>query len=41
MRRSEKLVDNHRLLDELTELAGELEAGAAASLFRFGASRAY
>jgi uncharacterized membrane-anchored protein len=41
MRRTEKLIDNHRLLDELTELAAELEAGAAASLFRFGASRAY
>ncbi len=41
MRRTEQLVDNHRLLDELTELAAELEAGAAASLFRFGASRAY
>ena len=41
MRHTEKLVDNHRLLDELTELAAELEAGAAASLFRFGASRAY
>ncbi|HML07795.1 MAG TPA: DUF3422 domain-containing protein [Xanthobacteraceae bacterium] len=41
MRRTEKLVDNHRLLDELTELAAELEAGATASLFRFGASRAY
>ena len=41
MRRTEKLVDNNRLLDELTELAAELEAGAAASLFRFGASRAY
>jgi uncharacterized membrane-anchored protein len=41
MRRTEKLVDNHRLLDELMELAAELEAGAAASLFRFGASRAY
>lgn len=41
MRRSRKLVDNHRLLDELTALAAELEAGAAASLFRFGASRAY
>lgn len=41
MRRTEKLVDNHRLLDELTELAAELEAGAAASAFRFGASRAY
>jgi uncharacterized membrane-anchored protein len=41
MRHAEKLVDNHRLLDELTELAAELEAGAAASAFRFGASRAY
>src|SRR5579884_1708889 len=41
MRHSERLVDNHRLLDELTALAAELEAGAAASLFRFGASRAY
>ena len=41
MRRTDKLIDNHRLLDELTELAAELEAGAAASLFRFGASRAY
>jgi len=41
MRHTEKLVDNHRLLDELTELAAELEAGAAASLYRFGASRAY
>jgi uncharacterized membrane-anchored protein len=41
MRRSVGLSDNHRLLDELTALAAELEAGAAASLFRFGASRAY
>jgi uncharacterized membrane-anchored protein len=41
MRSTEKLIDNHRLLDELTALAAELEAGAAASLFRFGASRAY
>ncbi len=41
MRRAAELVDNHRLLDELTALAAELEAGAAASLFRFGASRAY
>jgi len=41
MRRSSALIDNHRLLDELTALAAELEAGAAASLFRFGASRAY
>ena len=32
---TDKLIDNHRLLDELTELAAELEAGAAASLFRF------
>lgn len=35
------LADNNRLLDELTALAAELEAGAAGSLFRFGASRAY
>ena len=41
MRRTDKLIDNRRLLDELTALAAELEAGAAASLFRFGASRAY
>ena len=41
MRRTDKLIDNHRLLDELTALAAELEAGAAASLFRFSASRAY
>jgi uncharacterized membrane-anchored protein len=41
MRRTADLVDNHRLLDDLTALAAELEAGAAASFFRFGASRAY
>jgi uncharacterized membrane-anchored protein len=41
MRRTDRLVDNHRLLHELTALAAELEAGAAASSFRFGASRAY
>jgi uncharacterized membrane-anchored protein len=41
MRNAYTLVDNHRLLDELTALAAELEAGAAQSLFRFGASRAY
>ncbi len=41
MRRTDRLIDNHRLLDELTALAAELEAGAAASLYRFGASRAY
>jgi len=29
------------LLDEITALAGDLEAQAAASLFRFGATRAY
>lgn len=41
MRKAETLDTNHRLLDELTALAADLEAGAAASLFRFGASRAY
>jgi uncharacterized membrane-anchored protein len=41
MRRASGLGANHRLLDDLTALAAELEAGAAASLFRFGASRAY
>ncbi len=41
MRRAKDLADNHRMLDELTALAAELEAGAAQSLFRFGASRAY
>ena len=41
MQRTEGFETNHRLLDELTALAAELEAGAAASLFRFGASRAY
>lgn len=33
--------DVERLLHEMTALAGELEADAAASLFRFGATRAY
>jgi uncharacterized membrane-anchored protein len=32
---------NHRLLSRITALAAELEAGAAASLYRFGATRAY
>jgi uncharacterized membrane-anchored protein len=41
MRRPAALADNHKLLDELTAIAADLEAGAAASLFRFGASRAY
>ncbi len=33
--------DSHELLSQLTELAADLEADAAASLYRFGASRAY
>jgi uncharacterized membrane-anchored protein len=41
MRRAGNLADNQRLLDELTALAADVEAGAAASVFRFGASRAY
>jgi uncharacterized membrane-anchored protein len=41
MRSSHELSDNNRLLDELMALAAELEAGAAASSFRFGAGRAY
>jgi uncharacterized membrane-anchored protein len=41
LRNASALADNHRLLDELTALAAELEAGAAASGFRFAASRAY
>jgi uncharacterized membrane-anchored protein len=41
MRLAGDLADNNKLLNELTALASELEAGAAASLFRFGASRAY
>ncbi|MBS0245221.1 MAG: DUF3422 domain-containing protein [Proteobacteria bacterium] len=41
MRRAEGLSDNQRLLGELTALAAELEAGAGASHYRFGASRAY
>lgn len=41
MRRTTGLIDNNRLLDELTALAADLEADAAASLFRFGATRAY
>lgn len=35
------LTANRRLLDELTALAAEVEAGAAATGFRFGATRAY
>ena len=41
MRRAGDLASNHRLLDELTALAADVEAGAAASVYRFGATRAY
>jgi uncharacterized membrane-anchored protein len=41
MRTSEGFEDNRRLLDRLTTLAAELESGAASSLYRFGATRAY
>jgi uncharacterized membrane-anchored protein len=41
MRHGGDLASNHRLLDQLTALAAEVEAGSAASVFRFGASRAY
>ena len=41
MQDSNDLEANHRLLDRITALAAELEAGAAASLYRFGATRAY
>jgi uncharacterized membrane-anchored protein len=41
MRRASDLSDNHQMLDQLTALAADVEAGAAASQFRFGASRAY
>jgi uncharacterized membrane-anchored protein len=41
MQESDDFEANHRLLDRITALAAELEAGAAASLFRFGATRAY
>lgn len=41
MRRLGDLASNHKLLDELTALAAEVEAGGAASVFRFGATRAY
>ena len=41
MRSAGDLAGNHRLLAELTALAAGVEAGSAASLFRFGATRAY
>jgi uncharacterized membrane-anchored protein len=41
MQQSDDFEANHRLLNRITALAAELEAGAAASLYRFGATRAY
>lgn len=41
MREATDLGSNRQLLDELAALAADLEAGAAASVFRFGATRAY
>lgn len=41
MQATEGFEANRKLLSQLTELAAELEGGAAASLFRFGATRAY
>jgi len=41
MRRANDIASNRQLLNELTDMAAEVEAGAAASGFRFGASRAY
>lgn len=41
MRESQGFEANKHLLDRLTALAADLETGAAHSLFRFGATRAY
>jgi uncharacterized membrane-anchored protein len=41
MRDQEGFEASRQLLDRLTTLAAELEAGAAKSLYRFGATRAY
>jgi uncharacterized membrane-anchored protein len=41
MQESEGAEENERLLASLTAMAAELEGGAAASLYRFGATRAY
>ena len=41
MRGTQGLAANHKLLDELTALAAELEADSAGAAFRFGANRAY
>ncbi len=41
LRQSGDLRSNHKMLDEITALAAGLEADAAASAYRFGATRAY
>jgi uncharacterized membrane-anchored protein len=41
MTKAQGVESNRKLLDELTGLAAELEVGATASLYRFGATRAY
>lgn len=41
IRQSEGLEKNRKLLSDLTALTADLEASAAASAYRFGASRAY
>lgn len=41
MREAERLEASRELLARLTTLAGELESGAARSLYRFGATKAY
>jgi len=41
MIKSQGLANNRALLDRLMAIAGELEAGASRSQFRFGATRAY
>lgn len=41
MKAASCLASNRKLLNQFTELAAALEAGATASTFRFGASRAY
>jgi uncharacterized membrane-anchored protein len=41
MTKAQGVETNRKLLDDLTGLAAELEVGAAASLYRFGATRAY
>lgn len=41
IRQADTLDESHRLLDKLSELTAELEAGSAAAAYRFGATRAY